>query len=223
MALRMTFSIALRSKSGFASIVQSRYTQIDVASALTRLPSRVRDDVRDERLQIDPPHFRRCRGHFQPRQRQEPTDHLVQAFRVALHAIEQYVLAEALAGQSQRGVDARQRRTEFMRDVRNELPLAGDERFDALRHEVEVADQLADLVAAWASVARPRGQFAFGQSPGRSAQAQDRTGQVSREQVTDPPETSNATPQARCQRAGGAPVRVSGTPASRTRRRCRSR
>ena len=46
---------------------------------------------------------------------------------VALQAIEQHVLAEALAGKAQRGVDARERRTQFVRDVRDELPLTGDE------------------------------------------------------------------------------------------------
>ena len=74
--------------------------QIDTAVAFARFPLRVRDDVRDERLQIGRAAFPAmppsCRGG----QRQEPTDHLVQALGVALEAIEQRVLAEALAGQS---------------------------------------------------------------------------------------------------------------------------
>ena len=136
--------------------------ELYAAFPLAGLPLCVRHDVRDERLQIDPPNFRRRRSHLQPGQRQESTDHVVQTLSVTLQAIEQHVLAEALAGKAHGRVDARERRTQFVRDVRDELPLTRDEGFDALRHEVEIANQLADLVAAWPSVVCPRVQFAFG-------------------------------------------------------------
>jgi hypothetical protein len=76
-------------------------------------------------------------------------------------AVEQRVVTQTLSGQSQRRIDTRQRRTELVRDIRDELALTRDEPFDAPSHEVEVANQLADLVVPGPWVLRARRQVTF--------------------------------------------------------------
>ena len=157
MALRMTFSAALRSRSGFASIVQSTSThELDMAFSFAGLPLCVRDDVRDERLQIDRAASRaRSWAVLQPAPASGDDRPSRSGVRRHARCDQTVILAKALAGKAERGIDTRERRTQFVRDIGDELPLTGDEGFDTLRHEVEVANQLADLVAAWSSVARP--------------------------------------------------------------------
>ena len=65
-----------------------------------------------------------------------------------------------------------------MRNVGDELTLAGHEPLDPSSHEVEIANQLADLVTTRGHVRHTRGQFPFRQSPSRGAQSQYRAGEV---------------------------------------------
>jgi hypothetical protein len=50
-------------------------------------------------------------------------------------------------GQLRREAEARQRRTQFVRDVLQQAPLGGEQRLDALGHLIECARHIADLVA----------------------------------------------------------------------------
>ena len=89
---------------------------------------------------------------FQPGQGQQLADQLVHAFAFAFDAFQRGVhLLGLLVGQADGGLQARQRRAQFVRHIMQQTGLAIHEMAQAPRHAVEIAAQVRQFIAALAA------------------------------------------------------------------------
>ncbi len=125
-------------------VVQPR--QADDHVPAFRFEAGVVDDRRQHASQVNV--FPRLDGRrLESREREQLANQLVQAIGLQLHAIEgSLVLLRLIACNPQRHLQARQRRTQFMRNVAQQTVLRVDQRLDSVRHFVKANPQLADFV-----------------------------------------------------------------------------
>jgi hypothetical protein len=87
---------------------------------------RVSNNLRHKRVQVRLVDLWRRRDRVESRHREQPADHVIERFSIALHAVEERVLTETLARDSECRVHSRQGRPQLMRDVGEKLALTGD-------------------------------------------------------------------------------------------------
>jgi hypothetical protein len=89
------------------------------------------------------------RAAFEARQREQLSNHLVDAFGLAPDAVQvrARLRVATTASQFEGDAEARERRAQLVRDVAEQSSLRRHERFDARRHRVKVAPHVCQLVA----------------------------------------------------------------------------
>ena len=104
---------------------------------------------------------------FQFRQSQKFAHHFIQLGRLPADAVERCrQLGGVLPRQTDRQIEPRQRRTQFMGNVGQKPVARGHQFLQPHRHLVEIMGQIGDLVAPPAHRrAQPGGEIALGQAP----------------------------------------------------------
>ncbi|GEM_PF-2786511 len=116
---------------------------------------------------------------FEPRERQQFADKFIHAHALALDALERGAdPVRLLVRQPHRGLQPRQRRAQFVRDVVQQAALAVHQGGQACAHAVEVASQVAQLVPGAARAGEARGQVAARSRFEGAAQGPDRAREI---------------------------------------------
>ena len=122
----------------------------DSAIARARLEIAVASDFLHHVGQIETRRRAAIHATIDPRERQQLTDQRIQPVRFQADPLQvlRGFRGWALLHQAQRDDQSRKWRTQLMRNVAQQAPLPGHQRFNPLRHAIEVASQIGDLIAA---------------------------------------------------------------------------
>jgi len=150
-ALRTTFldrapqHLARALDGAFATLIESHR-----AVAVARFVIGIGRNLGDHLAEVEHALSLEIQAAFDARHRQQLTDQSIETLGLPFDAIEMHRRRRiALAPREpERHVQSRQWRPEGMRDVGEQPSLCGDQRFNPLRHLVEIPPEIGELVAA---------------------------------------------------------------------------
>jgi len=104
--------------------------------------------MRQQLGKVQPCHRRGRSAAFEPCEVEDLSDQRIQPIGFLLDPVERArQVLRILPQQPRRGVQARERRAQFMRQIVQQAGLGGNQGLELLRHAIEVAAQIRDFIA----------------------------------------------------------------------------